>query len=92
MDNERHYGLGLESVLATSEIAEYVGVQAQAIYNLRTDGRAPSSIRVGREIRFCVSDVVGGWTGSTSQHQPLAVGRIVADFGPLGRIATRVSD
>lgn len=41
----------------TSELADYLGVQVQAIYDLRTDGRGPSGIRVGREIRYRVSDV-----------------------------------
>ncbi len=47
MDTEKLLGLGLEPVLTTSELAEYVGVQVQAIYDLRTDGRGPSGIRVG---------------------------------------------
>ncbi|MBG6213448.1 excisionase family DNA binding protein [Cryobacterium sp. CAN_C3] len=57
MDNERLLGLGLEPLLTTSELADYLGVHAQAIYDLRTDGRGPSGIRVGREIRYRVSDV-----------------------------------
>ena len=56
MDTEKLFRLGLEPVLTTSELAEYVGVQVQAIYDLRTDGRGPSGIRVGREIRYRVSD------------------------------------
>ncbi|HYI32239.1 MAG TPA: helix-turn-helix domain-containing protein [Glaciibacter sp.] len=44
-------------MLTTSELAEYLGVQVQAIYDLRTDGRGPSGIRVGREIRYRISDV-----------------------------------
>ena len=57
MDTERLFGLGLEPVLTTSELAEYLGVHVQALYDLRTDGRGPSGIRVGREIRYRVSDV-----------------------------------
>ena len=58
MNSERLFGLGLEPVLTTSELAEYLGVQVQAIYDMRTDGRGPSGIRVGREIRYRVSDVL----------------------------------
>ena len=58
MDTERFLGLGLEPMLTTSELAEYLGVHVQAIYDLRTDGRGPSGIRVGREIRYRVSDVL----------------------------------
>ncbi|GAB3139011.1 helix-turn-helix domain-containing protein [Marisediminicola antarctica] len=57
MDTQRLSGLGLEPVLTTSELAEYLGVNAQTIYDLRADGRGPSGFRVGREIRFGVSDV-----------------------------------
>ncbi len=57
MDNERLLGLGLEPVLTTSELAEYLGVHDQTIYDLRTDGRGPSGSRVGRELRYRVSDV-----------------------------------
>ena len=74
MDSERHYGLGLEPVLAIGELAEYLGVQALAIYNLRTDGRGPFGIRVGREIRFRVSDVVR-WLDGLHEPAPAASGR-----------------
>lgn len=69
MDTERLSGLGLEPVLTTSELAEYLGVHVQAIYDLRADGRGPSGIRVGREIRYRVSDVVGWLDGL---HEPSA--------------------
>lgn len=58
MDNQSLSGLGLEPVLTASELAEYLGVHVQAIYDLRTEGRGPSGFRVGREMRFRVSDVV----------------------------------
>ena len=57
MDAERLFGLGLEPVLTTSELGEYLGVHVRSIYDLRTDGRGQSGIRVGREIRYRVSDV-----------------------------------
>jgi excisionase family DNA binding protein len=58
MDAQRLSGLGLEPILTTSELAEYLGVHVQAIYDLRSDGRGPTGIRVGREIRYRVSDVL----------------------------------
>ena len=69
MNTERLSGLGLEPVLTTSELAEYLGVHVQAIYDLRADGRGPSGMRVGREIRYRVSDVVGWLDGL---HEPSA--------------------
>jgi len=41
MDRERISGLGLEPMLTTSELAEHLGVQSLAIYDLRADGRGP---------------------------------------------------
>lgn len=67
MTSERLLGLGLEPVLTTSELADYLGVQVRAIYDLRTDGRGPSGIRVGREIRYRVSDVLRWLDGL---HEP----------------------
>jgi excisionase family DNA binding protein len=69
MDTEYLSGLGLEPVLTTSELADYLGVQVQAIYDLRTDGRGPSGIRVGREIRYRVSDV-RHWLDDLQEPQP----------------------
>jgi excisionase family DNA binding protein len=68
MDISTFSGLGLEPMLTTSELAEYLGVRAQAIYDLRTDGRGPSGIRVGREIRYRVSDV-RRWLDGLSEHE-----------------------
>ncbi|WP_354496385.1 helix-turn-helix domain-containing protein [Mycetocola sp. 2940] len=73
MNTERLSGLGLEPVITTSELADYLGVQVQAIYDLRNDGRGPTGIRVGREIRYRVSaarqdNADGGPTASAGQH------------------------
>ena len=57
MNSERFSDFGLEPILTTSELAEYLGVQTQAIYDLRNDGRGPAGFRVGREIRYRISDV-----------------------------------
>jgi len=69
MDTERYLGLGLEPVLTTSELAEYLGVHVQAIYDLRNDGRGPSGFRVGREIRYRISDV-RHWLDNLHEPQP----------------------
>ena len=59
MDIERLSGLALEPILTTSELAEYLGVHVQAIYDLRAAGQGHASIHVGREIRYRVSEVRG---------------------------------
>ena len=48
---------GLESMLSTRELAEHIGVAPQAIYDLRTAGRGPRAIHVGRELRYRVSEI-----------------------------------
>jgi predicted DNA-binding transcriptional regulator AlpA len=57
MDTERSTELGLEPLLTTSELADYLGVRVQAIYDLRCDGRGPVAIHVGRELRYRTTDV-----------------------------------
>lgn len=72
MDTERFTGLGLEPVLTTSELADYLGVHVQAIYDLRAAGRGPAGIHVGREIRYRVSEVLSWMDGL---HDPVPAGR-----------------
>ena len=74
MDATNLSGLGLEPVLTTSELGQYLGVHVQAIYDLRTDGRGPSGIRVGREIRYRVSDVLR-WLDGLHEPVPSTGGR-----------------
>lgn len=57
MNSEQLSGLGLEPMVTTSELAEYLRVDVQAIYDLRFHHRGPNGVRVGRELRFRVSDV-----------------------------------
>lgn len=57
MNSEQLSGLGLEPMVTTSELAEYLRVDVQAIYDLRLHHRGPKGVRVGRELRFRVSDV-----------------------------------
>lgn len=69
IDTERLAGLGLEPVLTTRELAEYLGVHVQAIYDLRAAGRGPAGIHVGREIRYRVSDILG-WLERLHEAEP----------------------
>ena len=47
----------LDAVLSLSELAARLGVSAQTIYDLRSQGRGPRGFRVGRELRFRVSEI-----------------------------------
>ena len=48
---------GLEPVLTTSELAAHLGVPVQTIHDLRHAHRGPRGFRVGREMRYRVSEV-----------------------------------
>lgn len=48
---------GLDSVVTLSQLATQLGVSVQTLYDLRSQGRGPRGFRVGRELRFRVSEV-----------------------------------
>ena len=47
----------LDAVLSLSELAARLRVSVQTIYDLRSQGRGPRGFRVGRELRFRVSEI-----------------------------------
>lgn len=46
-----------EECLSLAELAERLHVSPQAIYDLRSQGRGPKGFRVGRRLRFRISEV-----------------------------------
>ncbi|TRW45704.1 helix-turn-helix transcriptional regulator [Georgenia yuyongxinii] len=48
---------GLDPLLSVHELAEYLGVPTRTIYDWRQTGHGPRGIRVGRHLKFAVSDV-----------------------------------
>ena len=47
----------VDGVLSLSELCAKLQVSAQTIYDLRSQGRGPRGFRVGRELRFRVSEI-----------------------------------
>jgi excisionase family DNA binding protein len=47
----------VDGVLSLSELCAQLQVSAQTIYDLRSQGRGPRGFRVGRELRFRISEV-----------------------------------
>ena len=47
----------VEGVLSLSELCAQLNVSTQTIYDLRSQGRGPRGFRVGRELRFRVSEI-----------------------------------
>lgn len=48
---------GLDPVVTLSQLAAQLGVSVQTLYDLRSQGRGPRGFRVGRELRFRVSEI-----------------------------------
>lgn len=49
--------LGLEPLIGVEELADYLGVPVQTIYDWRLSGRAPRAFKLGKHLRFAISDV-----------------------------------
>ena len=56
----------LEPVLSLSELAARLCVSVQTIYDLRSQGLGPRGFRVGRELRFRVSEI-DSWLATMEQ-------------------------
>ena len=69
METTNAHPSALEAVLSISELATELGVSVQAIYDLRSQGRGPRGFRVGRELRFRVSEVEAWLAGLEEADQ-----------------------
>ncbi len=49
--------LGLEPLISVDELAAYLGLPKQTIYDWRVSGKGPKGYRIGKHLRFAVSDV-----------------------------------
>lgn len=48
---------GLAPLIGIEELAEYPDLQVKTLYKWRQEGVGPASVRVGRHVRYFVSDV-----------------------------------
>jgi excisionase family DNA binding protein len=65
----------VDGVLSLSELCAQLQVSTQTIYDLRSQGRGPRGFRVGRELRFRVSEVEAWLTrleAEDDRRHPLA--------------------
>ncbi len=51
------------------DLAEYLGVPVTTIYDWRVEGKGPCGIRVGRHVKFTVSDVLA-WIAEQRESRP----------------------
>ena len=68
-------GSGLEPLMSIDDLSDYLGVPVTTIYDWRVAGKGPCAIRVGRHLKFAVSDV-RDWL---SHHRESAPGRVPGD-------------
>lgn len=47
----------LDPLVTITELAEYLGVPVKTIYEWRQTGRGPVGIRIGRHLKFRLTDV-----------------------------------
>jgi len=57
METTTHPETALGRVLTLPQLAAQLGVTVQTLHDLRSQGRGPRGFRVGREVRFRVSEV-----------------------------------
>ena len=69
MDTEITPMSGLEPLLSIDELAEYLGVPVTTIYDWRVDGKGPCAIRIGRHVKFALSDVQA-WIAQQREAAP----------------------
>lgn len=60
---------GLEPLLSIEDLAEYLGIPVTTIYDWRVDGKGPCAVRVGRHLKFAVSDVKA-WISQQRESMP----------------------
>jgi excisionase family DNA binding protein len=52
-----HHLEGLEPLISIDELSDYLGVPVKTIYDWRLAGHGPCAIRVGRHLKYAISDV-----------------------------------
>ena len=59
--------LVLEQVVSLTDLCRHLNVSVQTLYDLRSQGRGPRGFRVGRELRFRVSEI-DAWLARMESH------------------------
>jgi excisionase family DNA binding protein len=69
METSSHPVGALEPLLSTRQLADYLGVPVKTIYVWRTGGGGLCAVRVGRHLKFAVSDV-HAWVAQQRETSP----------------------
>ncbi len=71
----------LEPLLSIEELAEYLDVPVATIYDWRVDGKRPCAVRIGRRVKFAISDI-NTWIATQREQSPgLSPNRGVIEHG-----------
>jgi excisionase family DNA binding protein len=60
---------GLEPLLSIEQLSAYLGLPVKTLYDWRLAGRGPCAVRVGRQLRYFVSDV-RDWLTQQRESEP----------------------
>ncbi|MFE7503828.1 helix-turn-helix transcriptional regulator [Promicromonospora sp. NPDC057488] len=60
---------GLEPLLTSHDLAEYLGIPVSTVRDWRVDGKGPCGVWVGKHLRYAVSDVQA-WLASQRESAP----------------------
>ncbi|CAN5493547.1 hypothetical protein BH23ACT9_BH23ACT9_25500 [soil metagenome] len=69
MDTHDIARLGLEQLLSIEDLAAYLDVPRQTIYDWRVDGRGPRALKIGKRLRFTAADV-RAWVDAQAEGSP----------------------
>lgn len=69
MSTETTTRSGLEPLMSIEELAEYLGIPITTIYDWRVAGKGPCAIKVGRHLKFAVTDV-RDWLARQRESSP----------------------
>ncbi len=69
MKTETRESSGLTPLLSMEDLADYLGVPVTTIYDWRVDGKGPCGVRVGRHVKFTVTDVLA-WIENHRETRP----------------------
>jgi excisionase family DNA binding protein len=61
--------VGLEPLLSTQDLAEYLGIPVATLQDWRVDHKGPRAIIVGRRVKYAVSDV-RAWIAQQRESRP----------------------
>ncbi len=64
-----HHLDGLDQLISIDELSDYLGVPVKTIYDWRLTGHGPCAIRVGRHLKYAISDV-REWLASQRESVP----------------------